>query len=122
VHLITDADGPAAIVAALTGGLAPGSYLAVSHLTADFAPHAVAAAADAYNAAAPVPVTPRSHAQVSGLFGGLPLVAPGVVPVSGWRARPHGAPPPQADLYAGVARIGGRAALSVPAAARAGGM
>lgn len=51
--------------------------LAISHLTADFAPEQVTAAADAYNTLAPVPVTPRSHTQVTTLFDGLPLLAPG---------------------------------------------
>jgi S-adenosyl methyltransferase len=115
LHFITSTQDAAGIVAALAQGLPPGSYLAISHLTGDFAPQSITAAAQAYNAAAPVPVTPRTHAQVTGLFGGLPLVTPGVVPVSGWRARPHGTPPGPADLYAGVARVGGRAALTVPA-------
>jgi S-adenosyl methyltransferase len=108
LHFVPDADDPGAIVAALAGGLAPGSYLAVSHLTADFAPGQVAAATAAYNSLASVPVTPRSHTQVSGLLGGLPLVAPGVVPVTEWRPTallPHRH---TADLHAGLARIPGR--------------
>jgi hypothetical protein len=36
------------------------------------------------------------------LFGGLPLVPPGVVPVAEWR--PTAGPAAQADLYAGIAR------------------
>ena len=64
------------------------------------------AAATAYNALAPVPVTPRTHAQASGLFGGLPLVAPGVVPVTEWRPPVAGLPHRlTADLYAGVASV-----------------
>jgi hypothetical protein len=106
LHLIPDSDDPAKLVKTLTSALAPGSYLAISHVTADFAPGPVAAAVAAYNAQVPVPVTPRSHAQVSGLFGGLPLVAPGVVPVAEWRSTallPHRM---AADLYAGLASIG----------------
>jgi len=38
LHLIPDADSPAAIVARLADGLAPPSYVAISHMTADFAP------------------------------------------------------------------------------------
>jgi len=109
LHFIPDADDPADIVATLTGALAPGSYLAISHLTGDFGPEQVAAATAAYNAQVPVPVTTRSHSQVSALFGGLPLLAPGVVPVSEWRPEvgdPFGQP---ADLHGGVARIPGRA-------------
>lgn len=104
LHLLPDADDPAGIIAALAHRLAPGSYLVISHLTADFAPDEVTAAVNAYNTLMPTPATARTHCQVSGLFGNLPLVAPGVVPVSGWRPRPHDALPRPADLYAGMAR------------------
>ena len=102
---VPDADDPGAVVAALAGGLAPGSFVAISHLTADFAPVPVAEAVTAYDAQVSMPVTARTHAGVSGLFGGLPLVAPGVVPVAEWRAAarlPHRV---TADLYAGLASI-----------------
>jgi len=104
LHFIPDSDDPARIVARLADALAPGSFIALSHLTADFAPAQVTAAATAYNAATPIPVHARSHAQISSLFAGLPLLAPGVVPVNEWRPAPGGFGPP-ADLYAGVARI-----------------
>jgi hypothetical protein len=64
LHLLPDADSPAAIVARLARGLAPASYVAISHMTADFAPDQVIAAANAYNALAPVPVTARTHSEV----------------------------------------------------------
>jgi hypothetical protein len=104
LHFIADAADPAHIVAMLASALAPGSYLAISHLTADFAPDAVTAATQAYNTQAPVPVVARTHTQVTGLFGGLPLLAPGVVPVTEWRP-PIGELPQPADLHAGLARI-----------------
>jgi hypothetical protein len=110
VHFVADADDPASIVATLASALAPGSYLAISHLTGDFAPEQVAAATAAYNKQVPVPVTARTHAQVTALFGGLPLLAPGVVPVNEWRPEvgdPFGQP---ADLHGGVARIPRRTA------------
>jgi SAM-dependent methyltransferase len=104
LHFIPDADDPAGIVAALAAALAPGgSFVAISHLTADFAPEEVGAGVAAYNALVPAGITARSHAQVTALFGGLPLVPPGVVPVTEWRpghAPVHGV---SADLYAGVA-------------------
>jgi len=106
LHLIPDSDDPAKLVKTLTSALAPGSYLIISHVTSDFAPEQVTAAATAYNTQVPVPVTPRSHAQVSELFGGLPLVAPAVVPVTQWRPQAAGLPHRiTADLYAGVARV-----------------
>jgi hypothetical protein len=107
LHLLPDADDPWRIVATLAATLAPGSYLAISHLTADFAPEQVSAAARAYNTLAPVPVTARSHAQVTALLGGQPLVAPGVVNVTEWRPAPGGPFPQPADLYAALARITG---------------
>ena len=105
LHFVTDREDPAGIVAALASALAPGSYVAISHLTADLAPDQVVAAVAAYNKLAPVPVTARSHAQVSGLFGGLPLEPPGVVPVAEWRSQPGDPFGRPADLHAGVARL-----------------
>jgi len=86
LHFLPDADDPAGIVACLTAALAPGSFVVISHLTADLAPGQVTAGAAAYNALVPTGVVPRTHAQVSALFGGLPLVPPGVVPVTEWAA------------------------------------
>ena len=47
MHFVPDAGDPAGTVAALAGALAPGSGLAISHLTADLAPEQVTAAATA---------------------------------------------------------------------------
>jgi hypothetical protein len=104
LHFLPDAADPAGIVARLASALAPGSFVAISHLTGDMAPEQVTSATTAYNTQAPVPVTARTHTQVTGLFGGLPLLAPGVVPITQWRP-PIGQLPQPADLHAGVARI-----------------
>jgi hypothetical protein len=110
LHLIPDAGSPAAIVARLARGLAPASYVAISHMTADFAPDEVTAAADAYNSLAPLPVAARTHTEVTALFGSLPLVAPGVVPLAEWRPNAPVQPAQPTDLYAGLARISARRA------------
>ena len=102
LHFLPDADDPAGILATLAAALAPGSFIAVSHLTSDFAPAAVASGVAAYNEAVPGGVTSRSHAQVTALLGGLSLVPPGVVPVSEWRPEPGTVRQP-ADLYAALA-------------------
>jgi hypothetical protein len=99
-----DADDPARILATLASGLAPGSFVAISHLTSDFAPAPVASGVAAYNEAVPGGITARSHAQVTALLGGLSLVPPGVVPVGEWRPDPGLVRQP-ADLYAGLACI-----------------
>jgi SAM-dependent methyltransferase len=108
LHLVPDAEDPPRVVASLADALAPGSCVAISHMTADFAPGPVAAAAEAYNALAPVPVTARTHAEVTALFGGLSLVAPGVVPITGWRPDIPDPLAQPADLYGGVARMPAR--------------
>jgi hypothetical protein len=116
LHFIADADDPAGIVAALTGQLAPGSYLVISHLTADFAPGPVDAGVSAYNALVPTALIPRTHSQVSALFAGLPLVPPGVVPLTEWRPAPVYPSPRSSDMYAGVARApsGNAQPITVP--------
>jgi hypothetical protein len=115
LHFIADTDDPAGIVAALASKLAPGSFVVISHLTGDFAPGPVAAGVAAYNALVPTALSPRSHVQVSALFGGLSLVPPGVVPLTEWRPT-LGEPSPQhMDIYAGVACIRGRSRRLSPA-------
>jgi S-adenosyl methyltransferase len=103
LHFIADIDDPAGIVAALASKLAPGSFVVISHLTGDFAPGQVAAGVIAYNSLVPTALVPRSHAQVSALFGGLPLVPPGVVPLTEWRPTLAGSSIQHADMYAEVA-------------------
>src|SRR5262245_22153598 len=107
LHFLPGNDDPARLVATLARRLAPGSFVAISHLTADFAPGPVAAGVEAYTSLVPTPLVPRSHAQVSALFGGLPLVPPGVVPVTEWRPAVASPLPQAADLSAGVARAPG---------------
>jgi hypothetical protein len=102
LHFLPDADDPAGTLATLAAGLAPGSFVAISHLTSDFAPAGVNSGVAAYNEAVPSGITARSHAQVSALLGGLSLVPPGVVPVSEWRPDPGLVRQP-ADLYAALA-------------------
>ena len=103
LHFLPEASDPQGIVATLAAALAPDSLLAISHLTGDFAPEQVEAGVAAYNGLVSAPITPRSHAQVTALFGELPLVAPGVVPVADWRPSRGPVRGISADVYAGVA-------------------
>jgi hypothetical protein len=64
----------------------------------------VGAGVAAYNTRVPAGLIPRTHTQVSALFGALPLVPPGVVPVTEWRPAIAGHCQP-ADMYGGLARI-----------------
>jgi SAM-dependent methyltransferase len=102
LHFIPDSDDPARIIATMARQLAPGSYVVISHLTADFAPGPVTAGVRAFNNLVSTALIPRTHTQVSALFAGLRLVPPGVVPLTEWR--PSASPfAHAADLYAGVA-------------------
>ena len=102
LHFVPDADNPAGVVTELAAALAPGSCVAISHMTADFAPEAVGGGVEAYNGLVPTAVLPRSHAQVTDLFAGLSLVAPGVVPICAWGSDTMARP--VTDFYGGVGR------------------
>jgi hypothetical protein len=105
---ISDTDQPAAILAAYRRHLAAGSWLVISHGTADQRSSAeVQAGVDAYKDTA-TPVTPRSRAQVADLFGGCRLVEPGVVWAPQWRPGPGTEAadvPARSSTWAGVAQL-----------------
>ena len=105
LHCIPDEDEPATLVARLMEAVPPGSYLAISHPASDVAAEQMATSMRAYNDQAPVPLTARSHAEVSRFFDGLDLLDPGVVQLHRWRAG-TGAPGTARDLpnYGGLAR------------------
>ena len=86
LHCIPDDDDPAALVARLMEAVPPGSYLALSHPASDVATEQMATSMRTYNDQAPIPLTARSHAEVSALFDGLDLLDPGVVQLHRWRA------------------------------------
>lgn len=91
----------------LRDALPPGSYLALSHGTADFHPPGLAEQAAVMYEKATAPLVLRSFAQISAFFDGFELVEPGLVQAPLWR--PEGKPPRPKDLakigiYAGVGR------------------
>jgi S-adenosyl methyltransferase len=85
LHLISDRDHPHRIVERLVEALPSGSYVAISHLSADIQPDAMAELARRLNQTARETFILRTHAQVTCFFDGLELVDPGVVPVDQWR-------------------------------------
>jgi hypothetical protein len=98
-------DNPQRIVRRLLDALPSGSYLAITHLTADFVSPEEAAVAEAAGRDAGVTYAPRSQAGVMEFFPGLDLVDPGVVPLLAWRPD-GGAPenPRAASVYAAIGR------------------
>jgi SAM-dependent methyltransferase len=105
LHAIPDQDDPAGLVARLGDALGPGSYVAISHGTADSRP-AEANAATRMSHQTTTPVTMRSRAQVEGFFAGLDMVEPGLVWAPQWRPDyPDEVEEPQrSSFYAGVGR------------------
>ena len=104
LHFIRDSEDPQGIVKTLMAAMAPGSYLAITHATADFHPGSANGETSLYEHAS-APLVLRSRGQVDALFAGLEYVEPGLVPVSHWR--PHDAAPPEADpisVYGGIGR------------------
>jgi trans-aconitate methyltransferase len=116
LHFLTDHENPYAVVAALREAMAPGSYLVVSHITADGISQAEAdQVISIMRQQMADPPTLRTHAQVLRLLDGFDLLEPGLVPVHRWR--PDDTDPPQLPwhgpgdrnepfwMYAGVGRI-----------------
>ncbi|MGH3274148.1 MAG: SAM-dependent methyltransferase [Streptosporangiaceae bacterium] len=76
MHFVTDADHPWDLVAQLMSVFAPGSYLALSHVTADgIPPAAVQAGTEVYDHATEK-IYPRTRAQVERFFNRLDLLPP----------------------------------------------
>ncbi|MGH3400230.1 MAG: SAM-dependent methyltransferase [Streptosporangiaceae bacterium] len=92
---VADSDDPWRQVATLRDALAPGSYVALCHGTADGNPARMHALGKVYTSSVTAPVDGRSRADILRFFDGFELVEPGLVYISQWR--PGG---PAAELTA----------------------
>ncbi len=106
LHFVPDDEQAYASVAALLDALAPGSYLVLSHATADLLLPATAATFANSPAAAGSGVTGRSRSQVAAFFAPFDLVEPGLTVVSQWRRGTDDNPPApdQVSMWGGIAR------------------
>jgi hypothetical protein len=103
MHFVPDSEDPVSLVGRYRDAGAPGSYLAMSHATADGRPE-MAELVRRYRQTAN-PVTLRSRDEVVRLFAGYELVEPGVVFGSAWRAEIEPLPnEKESVLYGGVGR------------------
>jgi SAM-dependent methyltransferase len=84
LHFLPDGDRPAELIARLRDTLPPGSYLVLSHVTADERAGAAQEGAAVYQKASSS-VTLRARAQISGFFDGFELLDPGLVRLDEWR-------------------------------------
>ncbi|HEY3867590.1 MAG TPA: SAM-dependent methyltransferase [Actinocrinis sp.] len=107
MHFVEDRDDPAGIVARLRDALVPGSYMTLSHITADFSSkqEEILTAAGVYDKTT-ARMLMRSKKQVLPMFDGFELVEPGLVQLSRWR--PNGPVVPNSDeLDIGIIGYGG---------------
>ena len=88
LNFIPDTDQAHAIVDQLLDALCPGSYLVISHPTAEIDGAAMSEAMRFWNESGAAPIVARSRQQLIHFFGGLELLAPGVVSCSRWRPDP----------------------------------
>jgi SAM-dependent methyltransferase len=104
-HYVLDEQDPVHVFASYREVLAPGSYLALTHLTDDFNQVKGDEITD-FMKKSQNSVRPRPKADVLGFFGDFELVEPGLVTTSQWRpeeAAAAGDNPQDDGLYAGVA-------------------
>jgi hypothetical protein len=103
-HFLTvEERGP--IMGTLRESLAPGSFLALTHVTGDGHSDAAVAGVESVYRTTPTPIFFRTHAEISQFFDGYELVEPGLVTVDAWH--PDSVDPtPVATrwLYGGVGR------------------
>lgn len=107
LHFISDKHRPYEIVRRLLDELAPGSYLVMSHATADFDPDSIAGAVRVYRENGMDPQV-RSRTEFEQFFEGMELVEPGVVVPHRWRAtgiEANTSMDAKVSFYAGLARM-----------------
>jgi hypothetical protein len=109
LHWVPDGDDPYGLVARYIEALSSGSWLAVSHVTADQRRDQISSAAAAIdNAKSPDSLSYRMYDEVLRFFDGVDLVEPGLVGCGLWRPAGPGDfaddPELNAHVYAGVGR------------------
>jgi hypothetical protein len=106
LHLLPDEEDPAGILARFRQAMAPGSYLALSHITSHEQPPEVIGHLRKVFEQAREPMVPRSRDEILSFFQGFELVEPGLVQAPAWRPDAAGtyAQPATGLVVAGVGR------------------
>jgi SAM-dependent methyltransferase len=105
LHLLPDDEDPAGVVAQLRDVIAPGSYVAITHVTNDVHAEAAAEVAARFvRLKVSTPLVPRSHDQIAQFFTGFDLIDPGLVFPTRWDPDRVGGDPGAQWMYAGVGR------------------
>ncbi|MFD7432070.1 SAM-dependent methyltransferase [Streptomyces sp. NPDC059818] len=106
LHFVSDEDGAYELMNRLTGVLAPGSHVVISHLTADFHPEKAQKVDEMYKANT-LTLAPRNRAQFAAFFDGLEIVEPGIVAAEAWHPELGEPVPGQEDIIsAGYVAVG----------------
>jgi hypothetical protein len=104
LHFLTDDDDPWAIAGRVMAAMPAGSYLVLSHITADDIPdEADRKARDVYQRAT-APAVPRSRGAIARFFDGLEILEPGVTDIGAWRTGELPSGGSRTLLYAGMGR------------------
>jgi SAM-dependent methyltransferase len=106
LHFIPDHDDPAGLLARYRAAVAPGSYLVLSHDTADGRVEDMAQVAKLYEETNR-PLILRDHATLGALLNGFELIDPGIVHMPLWQPEsddPVFDRPERSCIYAAVAR------------------
>jgi hypothetical protein len=104
LHMLRDSEDPRGIVDRFMAAVPAGSCLVISHLASDVQPDAMAEMGRQLNESMTQQFTMRTREQVTGFFGGLTLVDPGVVLTHEWRPDSGDDAQTPGVLWAGVAR------------------
>lgn len=109
LHFVTDEEGPARVVAEFRRQMAPGSHMAITHVSDDAVPQEDARRLEAVYEGATSTVTCRSAGRIREILGDFTLVEPGLVFLEQWR--PDMDPPAPAEefkqswIYAALGRL-----------------
>ncbi|HEX6345175.1 SAM-dependent methyltransferase [Umezawaea sp.] len=109
LHWVPDSDDPWELVARYRDALAPGSHLAITHVTADGQDERLSEVTGLIQQSRSADqLTERPHDRVSALFGDFDLVEPGLVGCAAWRPTGRGdvsdSSAMNTVIYAGVGR------------------
>lgn len=108
LHFVPDEWNPVAILGTLLDALPSGSFLVASHITEEFDPDTIGAAAAVYRKGTGMPAEARTReefVEVAFTSQGLQIIDPGVQMVSEWRDTERPRPTPQqVSCYGAVAR------------------
>lgn len=108
LHFLPDSEHPAGVLLRIRKALPPGSYVAISHASADCQSLTGQRDAQDVYARSNNAVIMRTYGQIAALLDGWDLVPPGIVRCPLWHADPGDAVGPEASTFPGYAAVARR--------------